>query len=106
MITDIDIAIKTHNEVIGKEEKPSVEIIKDLYKLPFNDLISKAHLVHNVNFKPNTVQLSTLVNIKSGACPEDCSYCPQSIRYKTNVSKTTLMSIEAVSYTHLTLPTT
>ena len=83
MITDIDIVIKSDREVIGKEEKPTVEIIKDLYNLPFNDLISKAHSIHNANFEPNTVQLSTLVNIKSGACPEDCSYCPQSIRYKT-----------------------
>lgn len=96
MITDIDIAIKTDNEVTEKEEKPTIELIKDLYNLPFNDLISKAHSIHNVNFKPNTLQLSTLVNIKSGACPEDCSYCPQSIRYKTNVSKTTLMSIEDI----------
>ena len=96
MITDIDIAIKTDNEVTEKEEKPTIELIKDLYNLPFNDLISKAHLIHNVNFKPNTLQLSTLVNIKSGACPEDCSYCPQSIRYKTNVSKTTLMSVEDI----------
>ncbi len=96
MITDIDIAFKTDNEVTEKEEKPTIELIKDLYNLPFNDLISKAHLIHNVNFKPNTLQLSTLVNIKSGACPEDCSYCPQSIRYKTNVSKTTLMSVEDI----------
>ena len=96
MITDIDIAIKTDNEVTEKEEKPTIEIIKDFYNLPFNDLISKAHLIHNVNFRPNTLQLSTLVNIKSGACPEDCSYCPQSIRYKTNVSRTTLMSVEDI----------
>ncbi len=96
MITDIDVAIKVDREVIQKEEKPTVETIKELFNLPFNDLISKAHLVHNANFEPNTVQLSTLVNIKSGACPEDCSYCPQSIRYKTNVSKTSLMSVEDI----------
>tara|TARA_S200000501_G_scaffold368453_1_gene406314 strand:- start:856 stop:1842 length:987 start_codon:yes stop_codon:yes gene_type:complete len=96
MITDIDIVIKSDRSVIGKEEKPTVEIIKGLYSLPFNDIISKAHSIHNANFEPNTVQLSTLVNIKSGACPEDCSYCPQSIRYKTNVSTTTLMSVEDI----------
>ena len=70
--------------------------IKDLYNLPFNDLLFKAHSVHIQNFIPNTIQLSTLVNIKSGACPEDCSYCPQSIRYKTNVVSTDLMGLEDI----------
>ena len=70
--------------------------IKDLYNLPFNDLLFKAHSAHIQNFIPNTIQLSTLVNIKSGACPEDCSYCPQSIRYKTNVVSTDLMGLEDI----------
>lgn len=74
----------------------SVEQIRDVYQLPFGDLLFKAHTVHIKNFVPNTIQLSTLVNIKSGACPEDCSYCPQSIRYKTGVTKTELMSLEDI----------
>ena len=70
--------------------------IKDLYNLPFNDLLFKAHAVHIQNFVSNTIQLSTLVNIKSGACPEDCSYCPQSIRYNTNVVSSELMGLEDI----------
>lgn len=96
MLTDIDK--ETNIEQIGTNNphKPTLELIKGLYNLPFNDLVFKARLIHIENFNPNSVQLSTLVNIKSGACPEDCSYCPQSIRYKTDVSTTALMSVEDI----------
>ena len=96
MLTDIDK--ETNIEQIGANNPhtPTLELIKGLYNLPFNDLVFKARLIHIENFNPNSVQLSTLVNIKSGACPEDCSYCPQSIRYKTDVSTTALMSVEDI----------
>lgn len=96
MLPDIDK--ETNIEQIGANNPhtPTLELIKGLYNLPFNDLVFKARLIHIENFNPNSVQLSTLVNIKSGACPEDCSYCPQSIRYKTDVSTTDLMSVEDI----------
>ena len=71
------------------------EIIS-LYEQPFNDLLHQAQSVHRAYFDPNEIQLSTLINIKSGGCPEDCAYCPQSVRYRTGVEKETLMSCEQV----------
>lgn len=70
--------------------------IKALFELPFNDLIFKAHTVHRQNFDPNAVQVSTLLSIKTGACPEDCAYCPQSTRYDTGLSVEQLMEVEKV----------
>lgn len=67
-----------------------------LYGQPLNDLLHQAHAVHRRCFDPNEIQLSTLVNIKSGGCPEDCAYCPQSVRYKTGVANERLMSCEQV----------
>jgi biotin synthase len=67
-----------------------------LFSLPFNDLLFRAQAVHRRHFAPNTVQLSTLLSIKTGACPEDCAYCPQSIRYHTGVNPEPLMSVDAV----------
>ena len=96
MLTDIDKTSNFNQIAANKLATPTLELIKELYSQPFNDLVFKARLVHIQNFNPNSVQLSTLVNIKSGACPEDCSYCPQSIRYKTDVSTTALMSVEDI----------
>ncbi|MBH97584.1 MAG: biotin synthase BioB [Rhodospirillaceae bacterium] len=67
-----------------------------IYDLPMNDLLYTAQWVHRQNFDPNTVQISTLLSIKTGGCPEDCSYCPQSIRYDTGVEAESLMSLEDV----------
>lgn len=74
----------------------SLEEIVTLYELPLNDLLHQAHVVHRRFFDPNRIQLSTLLNIKSGGCPEDCAYCPQSARYKTAVENEELMSYEQV----------
>ena len=60
------------------------------------DLVSEAQKIHRENFKPNEIQLSTLISIKTGGCPEDCSYCPQSVRFNTGVTDDDLMSIEEV----------
>ena len=78
--------------------KPAATLkeIQALFDLPFNDLLFKAQTVHRENFDPNAVQVSTLLSIKTGACPEDCSYCPQSIRHDTNLEKEALMEINAV----------
>lgn len=70
--------------------------IDALFDLPFSDLLYRAQQVHRRHFEPNTVQLSTLLNIKSGGCPEDCAYCPQSVRYTTHVQAEQLMDTEAV----------
>jgi biotin synthase len=67
-----------------------------LFALPFNDLLLKAQLVHREHFDPNHVQVSTLLSIKTGACPEDCKYCPQSARYDTGLEKERLLEIEKV----------
>ncbi len=70
--------------------------VQALFDLPFNDLLFKAHCVHRENFDPNQVQVSTLLSIKTGACPEDCKYCPQSARYNTGLERERLMEVEAV----------
>lgn len=74
----------------------SLDEIVTLYRQPLNDLLYRAHTIHRGCFDPNRIQLSTLVNIKSGGCPEDCAYCPQSVRYKTGVGSEALMSCEQV----------
>ncbi len=67
-----------------------------LYDLPFNDLLFRAHSVHRENFDPNRIQLSRLLSIKTGGCPEDCGYCSQSARYATGLEASKLMEVEHV----------
>ena len=70
--------------------------VATLYELPFSDLLYGAQWVHRHVFDPNAVQVSTLLSIKTGACPEDCAYCPQSIRYNTGIEVENLLSVAAV----------
>ena len=70
--------------------------VQALHALPFADLLYRAQSVHRRHFDPNAVQVSTLLSIKTGACPEDCAYCPQSIRYDTGLEREALMDAEAV----------
>lgn len=70
--------------------------IMALFTQPFSDLMFQAQSVHRANFDPNQVQVSTLCSIKTGACPEDCAYCPQSARYDTGLEKEKLMAVQAV----------
>ena len=74
----------------------STKDIEALFELPFNDLLFRAQQIHRENFDPNTVQVSTLLSIKTGKCPEDCAYCPQSIRYDTGLEAETLMPLDEV----------
>jgi biotin synthase len=67
-----------------------------LFALPFNDLLFQAQTIHRQRFQANEVQLSTLLSIKTGRCPEDCAYCPQSVRYDTGLAEHPLMPLEAV----------
>ena len=69
---------------------------RELFNLPFNDLLFRAQTVHREHFDPNEVQVSTLLSIKTGACPEDCKYCPQSGHYNTDLEKEKLLEIEKV----------
>lgn len=72
------------------------EEVDTLFAMPFNDLIYQAQQTHRHYFDANEVQISTLLSIKTGACPEDCSYCPQSVRYDTGVEKEPLMQVDTV----------
>ncbi len=70
--------------------------VLDLLRLPFNDLMYLAQQVHRQYFSANSVQLSTLMNIKTGGCPEDCAYCPQSAHYQTDVNAEKMAAVAAV----------
>jgi biotin synthase len=70
--------------------------VRALVNLPFPDLMFQAQTVHRLHFDPRAVQISTLLSIKTGGCPEDCAYCPQSASYETGVAAEKLMSREAV----------
>ena len=72
------------------------EQVESLFALPFNDLLFKAQTVHRENHDANAVQLSSLLSIKTGACPEDCAYCPQSARYKTGLKTERLMPLDKI----------
>jgi biotin synthase len=74
----------------------SLDEVRALFALPFADLLFRAQQAHRAWHDPNRVQVSTLLSIKTGACPEDCAYCPQSIRYDTGVDREELMSVAAV----------
>ena len=70
--------------------------VRALFALPFPELIFRAQTIHRRNFDPTEVQISTLLSIKTGGCPEDCAYCPQSVHYDTGVKAEKLMSVDAV----------
>ncbi|EDP46400.1 biotin synthase BioB [Rickettsiella grylli] len=70
--------------------------IRILFQSPFNDLIYQAQTIHRQSFQSNAIQVSSLLNIKTGLCPEDCAYCPQSGHYNTGLKKEPLMSLEEV----------
>ncbi len=74
----------------------SVAEIEATFALPFNDLLARAHHTHRAHHLPNAVQLSTLVSIKTGGCPEDCAYCPQAARYHTGVASAVLLPLSTV----------
>jgi biotin synthase len=67
-----------------------------LFSQPFLDLLHRAQSIHRAHHEPNTVQMSTLLSIKTGACPEDCAYCPQSVRFDTGLEREALMKVEEV----------
>ena len=74
----------------------TLDEIKALFEQPFNDLLFQAQTAHRANFDPNAVQISTLLSIKTGACPEDCAYCPQSAKYDTGLERERLLPLDQV----------
>jgi biotin synthase len=74
----------------------TLEEARAIHELPFNDLLYHAQRVHRQHFDPNRVQVSTLLSIKTGGCPEDCAYCPQSVRYETGLARDELMEVADV----------
>jgi biotin synthase len=80
----------------AKISRWSVEQVEALFNLPFNDLLYRAAGVHREHFDPNAVQMSTLLSIKTGGCPEDCGYCPQAARHHTSVENEAMLSVDEV----------
>ena len=74
----------------------TVDEIEALYSLPFLDLVFRAAALHREHFDPQRIQLSTLVSIKTGGCPEDCGYCPQSAHHDTPVENQPMMTVNEV----------
>lgn len=70
--------------------------VRDLLNLPFSDLIHQAQTIHRACHDPNQVQISTLLSIKTGGCPEDCAYCPQSAHYQTGLDREKLLDLDTV----------
>ncbi len=87
---------RAHESDPGLRTDWTEEEVRQLFELPFNDLLFRAHATHRRYFDPNEVQVSTLCSIKTGACPEDCAYCPQSIRYDTGLENEDLLAIDDV----------
>ncbi len=78
------------------QEVWTLERARKIFNLPLNELLYEAQTIHREYFKPNIVQVSTLFSIKTGSCPENCSYCPQSAHYKTGLKKEPLAKLEDV----------
>ncbi len=94
-----EAAVSIHRPTTRVElpaERWSIAAIEALFDLPFTELLFQAQTVHRQHFDPTEVQLSTLLSIKTGGCPEDCAYCPQAARYDTGVDAGKLMDTESV----------
>ena len=93
-----DLKLPAKAESVGPKAQSVWEVsqVEALFALPFADLMFHAQSVHRQHFDPNSVQLSTLLSIKTGGCAEDCGYCPQAARYATGVENQELLSLPAV----------
>lgn len=74
----------------------ALDEIEGLFDLPFNDLLFRAAAAHRAGFDPNRIQVSTLLSVKTGGCPEDCAYCPQSVHHDTGLERERLLGVEEV----------
>ncbi len=87
---------KPQSAPVHTSQRWTVAAVEALFALPFNDLLFRAQSAHREHFDANTVQLSTLLSIKTGGCPEDCGYCPQAARYDTGVTSQDLLPLDEV----------
>ena len=94
----MDTVVQFHAPAAAQD--PVLEALRsralELYALPLNDLLFRAHTVHREHFDPTRIQRSTLLSIKTGGCPEDCGYCPQAARYHTGVESQDLLALDEV----------
>jgi biotin synthase len=74
----------------------TLDEVRALYTAPFMDLLYAAQTIHRKHFNPNQIQISTLLSVKTGGCPEDCGYCPQSIRYEAGVENEPMLDLDEV----------
>jgi biotin synthase len=88
--------MKTDSTDVTTRHDWSLDDIRSLFALPFNDLLFRAQTVHREHFDPNQVQVSTLLSIKTGACAEDCAYCSQSAKYDTGLERERLLPLDEV----------
>ncbi len=93
-IPNADVAVGSECDAIRTNWL--LDEVQALFAEPFSNLLYRAHGLHRYLFDPTEVQISTLLSIKTGACPEDCAYCPQSIRYDTGLEDEPLMSVGEV----------
>jgi biotin synthase len=84
------------SSLVGLRFDWCLEEIQSLFEQPFNDLVFRAQALHREHFDPNAVQVSTLLSIKTGGCPEDCGYCPQSVHHEASVQAEKLLELDAV----------
>jgi biotin synthase len=91
-----DAAAKVHYSGDRLRHDWRLDEVEALFALPFNDLVYRAQTIHRQNFDPNEIQVSSLLSIKTGACSEDCAYCPQSVHHDTDLKRETLMPLDEV----------
>jgi biotin synthase len=92
----MDTAARTPHSAAHDAQRWTVAAVEALFELPFNDLLFRAQEVHRAHHAANAVQLSTLLSIKTGGCPEDCGYCPQAARYHTGVDNQAMLALDDV----------
>jgi biotin synthase len=95
-MNEATVAKMCHNEMLMAKNEWAMADVMALYELPFPELMYQAQTIHKKHFPKHTMQLSTLLNIKVGGCPEDCHYCPQAARYHTGVTAKKLLNVEEV----------
>jgi biotin synthase len=94
-VTEAGVALARPHAARG-DDAAAIDAIEALFALPFSDLLLRAQQAHRAHHPPNTIQLSTLLSIKTGGCPEDCAYCPQAARYHTGVANEALLDVASV----------
>src|SRR6202171_4003716 len=94
----MDTVVQFHAPATAPDSAPEAlrSQALELYALPLNELLFRAHTVHREHFDPTRIQRSTLLSIKTGGCPEDCGYCPQAARYHTGVESQELLPLDEV----------